>query len=359
MHLRCMLAIMRRVSTSASAEASSSRKRGRVEPSAGATAAPTASSTSVAESRDFFAAGSRVDEAPQEAPGSPTKERPIEPHPAWTSHLALIKAARAAGGAPVDSMGCERTSDPSAPPFVRRFQTLVSLMLSSQTKDEANAAAMIRLREGIPGGLTAATVSATSIEKLEQLIYPVSFYRNKAKFVHAASVTCAADFGGDIPGSVGALCELKGVGPKMAFICMDAAWGKNVGIGVDTHVHRIANRLRWVKTTRPEVTQVHLQSWLPRNEWGALNVLLVGFGQTVCKPVGPVCGDCKLREICPEASGLSASLRAAAPSSASNFMAAFEKVADGGGAGAGAGAGAAGGGREDGGGASSKKNVKK
>jgi endonuclease-3 len=208
-------------------------------------------------------------------------------------------------------MGCERTSDASAPAPVRRFQTLVSLMLSSQTKDEVNFAAMERLRARVPGGLVPAAVAAAPLALLEEIIYPVSFYRNKAKFVAAAGAACAAA-GGDIPDSVAGLCALKGVGPKMAFICMDAAWGRNVGIGVDTHVHRIANRLRWVATARPEATQAHLQTWLPRSEWGALNVLLVGYGQTVCKPVAPACAACVLRELCPEASGLAASLRAVA-----------------------------------------------
>jgi hypothetical protein len=137
-----------------------------------------------------------------------------------------------------------------------------------------------------------------------------SFATASSRFVAAGAVCAAA--GGDIPDSVAGLCALKGVGPKMAFICMDAAWGRNVGIGVDTHVHRIANRLRWVATARPEATQAHLQTWLPRSEWGALNVLLVGYGQTVCKPVAPACAACVLRELCPEASGLAASLRAVA-----------------------------------------------
>jgi endonuclease-3 len=265
--------------------------------------------------RDLFAAGSpRIDAPAQIAPGSPPRGygTPIEPHPGWRAQLQGIQLMRTVGGAPVDSMGCERTSDADAPPAVRRFQTLVSLMLSSQTKDEVNYAAMLRLRAQVPGGLTAANVAAAPLSLLETLIHPVSFFRNKARFIQAAGAACAAERGGDIPDSVPGLCALAGVGPKMAFICMDAAWGVCVGIGVDTHVHRIANRLAWVKTTDPKATQVHLQSWLPRSEWGALNVLLVGFGQTICTPVGPKCAGCGIRELCPTASGVAASRRAAA-----------------------------------------------
>ena len=234
---------------------------------------------------------------------------PAPPHPRWREQLALIKGARAAGGAPVDTMGCEKCADPAAPPAVRRFQTLVSLMLSSQTKDEVVFAACQRLL-ALPGGFTPAGVAAAPLAQLEALLYPVGFYRNKAKFVQAAGAHCAGALGGDIPDTVDALCELKGVGPKMAFICMHAAWGTNVGIGVDVHVHRIANRLGWVKTEEPRATQAHLQEWLPRDEWEGLNVLLVGWGQTVCAAAKPRCEGCPVRAACPTGAGKAASLRA-------------------------------------------------
>ena len=114
-----------------------------------------------------------------------------------------------------------------------------------------------------------------------------------------AGAACVERFGGDAPASVEALCSLKGVGPKMAFIAMHACWGKAVGIGVDTHVHRIANRLRWVKTATPEATRDSLQALLPRAMWGGVNVLLVGFGQQVCTPLAPKCASCAIAAICP------------------------------------------------------------
>jgi endonuclease-3 len=263
------------------------------------------------DSRALFASSSRVDAPAEAQPGSPSRGwgKPITPHVGWSQHLRLIKENRKSGGAPVDSMGCERTSDPLATPADRRFQTLVSLMLSSQTKDEVNFAACVRLRERLTGGLTAASAASADLSLLEELIYPVSFFRNKARFVKAAGVFCTEKLNGDIPDTVAGLCELSGVGPKMAFIAMDAAWGKCVGIGVDTHVHRISNRLRWCDTTDPKATQMHLQSWLPREEWGALNVLLVGFGQTVCTPVAPKCVGCSVRSLCPTGGGVAASIR--------------------------------------------------
>lgn len=92
---------------------------------------------------------------------------------------------------------------------------------------------------------------------------------------------------------------LPGVGPKMAHLTLQVAWRNVVGIGVDTHVHRISNRLGWVKSNTPEQTRVQLEQWLPRDYWGAVNVLLVGFGQKVCLPIGPRCAECKVNSLCP------------------------------------------------------------
>ncbi len=97
--------------------------------------------------------------------------------------------------------------------------------------------------------------------------------------------------------------SLPGVGPKMAYLCMSAAWGRDEGIGVDVHVHRITNLWGWHKTKTPEETRVALEAWLPKEKWHDINHLLVGFGQTWCPPVGRKCGECKLAEmgLCPSA----------------------------------------------------------
>lgn len=99
---------------------------------------------------------------------------------------------------------------------------------------------------------------------------------------------------GDIPDTIEGLTSLPGVGPKMAHLCLSAAWGRTEGIGVDVHVHRITNLWGWNKTRTPEETRVALQSWLPRDRWREINTLLVGLGQTVCLPVGRRCGQCEL-----------------------------------------------------------------
>lgn len=104
----------------------------------------------------------------------------------------------------------------------------------------------------------------------------------------------------DIPNTVETLCKLPGVGPKMAHICMKVAWGEVTGIGVDTHVHRISNRLGWVRNTKtPEGTRKELEEWLPQEIWSEVNHLLVGFGQQICQPVRPQCATCLNHELCP------------------------------------------------------------
>jgi len=99
------------------------------------------------------------------------------------------------------------------------------------------------------------------------------------------------------------LTSLPGVGPKMAYLCLSVAWGRDEGIGVDVHVHRITNLWGWNDTKQPEETRKALQSWLPRDRWHDINNLLVGFGQTICLPVGRKCGECKLADkgLCPSA----------------------------------------------------------
>lgn len=110
-------------------------------------------------------------------------------------------------------------------------------------------------------------------------------------------------YDGDIPSNLEELCALPGVGPKMAHLALQCAWKINSGIGVDTHVHRISQRLGWVKydlKKTPEQTRMELEEWLPREYWAPINPLLVGFGQTLCLPIGPKCDDCPARHLCPK-----------------------------------------------------------
>nr|XP_031303455.1 endonuclease III-like protein 1 isoform X5 [Camelus dromedarius] len=130
--------------------------------------------------------------------------------------------------------------------------------------------------------------------------------KNKVKYIKQTSAILQQRYGGDIPASVAELVALPGVGPKMAHLAMAVAWGTVSGIAVDTHVHRIANRLKWTKkaTKSPEATRTALEEWLPRELWSEINGLLVGFGQQTCLPVHPRCQACLNRALCPAARGL-------------------------------------------------------
>ncbi|XP_066496990.1 endonuclease III-like protein 1 isoform X2 [Tiliqua scincoides] len=226
-----------------------------------------------------------------------TKKQKWEP-PNWEQQLANIREMRAERDAPVDQMGAEKCFDSSAPPEVRRYQVLLSLMLSSQTKDQVTSAAMMRLREH---GLSVDHILETDDTTLGQLIYPVGFWKNKVKYIKQTTAILKRDYASDIPRTVPELVKLPGVGPKMAHLVMGIAWQDISGIGVDTHVHRISNRLKWVKkeTKVPEATRQALEEWLPRDLWSEINWLLVGFGQQICLPVHPHCGECLNRDICP------------------------------------------------------------
>lgn len=227
--------------------------------------------------------------------GKQSKWEPID----WFQMLSNIRQMRQEMLAPVDTMGCDQfENDKKFDPNIRRFHTLVSLMLSSQTKDQANFDCMQRLRAH---GLTPQDMVTTDIGVLEKLIYPVSFYKNKAKFIKQTSQVLLTKHNGDIPNSIDDLLKLPGVGKKMAHLCMRSAWNVVTGIGVDTHVHRISNWLRWVpkETKTPEETRVALEKWLPFELWEEVNHLLVGFGQTICTSTYPRCNDCLNADICP------------------------------------------------------------
>ncbi|KAK8729215.1 hypothetical protein OTU49_008679, partial [Cherax quadricarinatus] len=217
--------------------------------------------------------------------------------PHWQEVLKNIRQMRAARDAPVDSMGAQKCTDVDAQPEIYRFQVLVSLMLSSQTKDQVTHAAMAKLRAH---GLTVDNILATDPDTLGQLIHPVGFWK-KVVYIKKTCEILRKYYGGDIPPTLKDMCKLPGVGPKMAHLCMDIGWGKLTGIGVDTHVHRISNRLGWTgrDTKTPEETRIALESWMPEEIWSDTNLLMVGFGQQICLPVGPKCSQCLNATLCP------------------------------------------------------------
>jgi endonuclease-3 len=231
----------------------------------------------------------------------------VHPPSNWEEIYNIIKNMRAKNPtAPVDTMGCEDLFWPSAPPREKRYHTLTALMLSSQTKDTVTAAAMQRLHTELvaqepsadgktaASGLTVPNVISCDAKHLDHLIGKVGFHNNKTRYIKAAAKILNSEYNGDIPDTVEGLTRLPGVGPKMAYLCMSAAWGIDVGIGVDVHVHRITNLWGWHKTKNPEESRRWLEGWLPKDKWHEINKMLVGLGQTVCLPVGRRCGECDL-----------------------------------------------------------------
>lgn len=244
---------------------------------------------------------------------SSKKHKPIPqsldtPHPApprWKEAYDSIKEMRAQIVAPVDTMGCEQAQHKEKDPKNRRFAVLVSLMLSSQTKDEVTDAAVEKLRAAIGGTLSVAAIISADDSTISTAIAKVGFWRRKTGYVKKTALRLRDDFDSEVPKTVDELCSLPGVGPKMAFLTLLVAWNLNHGIGVDVHVHRITNRLGWHQrpTKKPEETRLNLQSWLPIELHREINHMLVGFGQTICVPVGPKCNSCTLRTkgLCPSA----------------------------------------------------------
>lgn len=243
------------------------------------------------------------------APDGSTSEQPGQPKN-WQQIYELVRAMREKIVTPVDSMGCamipltlHREYDQITPlePKLFRFQLLVSLMLSAQTKDEVNYKAMRALvayckSVGFQDGLTVEAIMHIDEAKLDELIFSVGFHRRKAAFIKKAVVILHDKYHGDIPQTLEGLVELPGVGPKMAFLTLQAGWNLNVGIGVDTHVDRLAKMWGWVskKCKNPEQTRLELEKWLPKQYWREINPLLVGFGQTICLPRGRRCDLCTL-----------------------------------------------------------------
>ncbi|KAL2332209.1 hypothetical protein Fmac_019790 [Flemingia macrophylla] len=204
---------------------------------------------------------------------------------------------------PVDTFANEQAGD-TLPPKDRRFAVLASSLLSSQTKEFVTRGATQRLREN--GLLTADAINKVDEEIIKKLIYPVGFYTRKANNLKKIANICLVKYDGDIPSSIEELLLLPGVGPKIAHLVMIVGWNNVQGICVDTHVHRICNRLEWVsrsgskqKTLTPEETRKALQRWLPKEEWVPINPLLVGFGRAICTPLRPHCGKCSVSRFCP------------------------------------------------------------
>ena len=174
------------------------------------------------------------------------------------------------------------------------FLILISTILSLRTKDRTTREAGDRL---FAMARTPAAMLKLPLKKLERVIYPVGFYRTKAKAIHQICRRLIDEYGGIVPDSIDELVTFPGVGRKTANLVVTIGYGKP-GICVDIHVHRISNRWGYIKTKTPEESEQVLRRALPKQYWIIYNDLLVPYGQNLCLPVSPLCSTCKLTELC-------------------------------------------------------------
>lgn len=201
--------------------------------------------------------------------------------------LRILRNASPSWNAPVVTFIALQTGDP--------FRVLISCLLSLRTRDETTGPASQRLfaLADSPAAMLQLTPAA-----IERAIFPVGFYRTKARTILDISKTLLEQHAGRVPQDLDALLTLKGVGRKTANLVLTQGFAKP-GICVDTHVHRISNRWGYVKTKTPHQTEVALRAQLPRRYWIEYNDLLVAFGQTICKPISPLCDTrCPISSIC-------------------------------------------------------------
>lgn len=203
-------------------------------------------------------------------------------------HEAIRRLERAAESwdRPYVDVEADRHRDP--------FRVLVSCILSLRTKDETTEAASKRLfrRARSPRGMLRLDEA-----EISELIYPVGFYRTKARTLHEISRALLDEHDGRVPADLDALLELPGVGRKTANLVRTMGHGEP-GICVDTHVHRIPNRWGYIRTKSPEETEAALRAKLPPEYWIRINGLLVAFGQNICRPVSPFCSTCPVEDLC-------------------------------------------------------------
>ena len=211
--------------------------------------------------------------------------------PVSNVHAVMRALARAIDGLElpaVEKISERQEEDP--------FQVLIATLLSARTQDATTLAASTRL---FKVARTPRTMAGLTVRQIERLIYPVSFYRHKARHVKATCRVLVERFGGRVPATMDELLVLPGVGRKTANLVLILAFKSQRHICVDTHVHRISNRLGWVRTRTPDETEQALYAAIADRWWPYVNLYLVTWGQNVCRPVYPRCGGCVLRPWCP------------------------------------------------------------
>lgn len=197
---------------------------------------------------------------------------------------------RALGEGPLPSVSdlARRDRDP--------FRILISTIISLRTKDDVTEAASERLFRLAD---TPRALARLDVRRIARAIFPAGFYRTKARTVRDVSRRLEVEFNGRVPDTIDELLTFKGVGRKTAALVVSLGYHKPA-VCVDTHVHRISNRLGWVKTKTPDETEQALMRAVAKRYWIGINETMVGFGQQVCVPVSPRCSLCPLQETCPK-----------------------------------------------------------
>ncbi len=202
--------------------------------------------------------------------------------------ISLLKNEIKKFEVPIATKIGDKTHDP--------FRVLISCILSLRTKDTTTGPASDRL---FRAASTSQDMLRLSNKKIEKLVFPVGFYPTKVKYIKKTCKKLIEDFNGKVPDNIEDLLTLPGIGRKCAGLTMIYGHGKPVSIPADTHVHKLSNRLGWVKTKQPEKTEQELMRIIPKKYWFDLNNLLVAHGQNVCVPVSPFCSKCYIKNFCP------------------------------------------------------------
>ncbi len=200
--------------------------------------------------------------------------------------IKILKKELEVGKLPIVSHLAEDQRDP--------FVILISTLLSLRTKDEVTAVATEKL---FALASTPQDMLRVPLDKIARTIYPVGFYHVKARTIHHVCWELIKRFASKVPDDLDDLLSIKGIGRKTANLVVTLAYGKD-GICVDTHVHRISNRLGYVKTKTPDETEFALRDKLPRRHWIIYNTIMVAFGRQTCKPVSPLCSLCPVNKYC-------------------------------------------------------------
>jgi len=204
----------------------------------------------------------------------------------FIENIKILREEYKKWNAPIVTLISVQTKDP--------YKVLISTLLSLRTKDEVTAKASYRLFEYAD---TPEKMIKLSEEEIQKLIFPVGFYKTKAKTIIETSQILLDRYNSRVPDSLDELLKFKGVGRKTSNLVLSLGYGQDT-ICVDTHVHRISNRWGAVSTRTPEETEFALMEKIPKKYWSEINDLMVAFGQTVCRPIGPKCRECKVKD-CP------------------------------------------------------------